>query len=94
MTNQPENKGEKSKNKESSPEKNKSAEAPSHSEDSEKKHELYERWKDPKSNTMGNDIASELKIANSKGEMEGGSDNRWHMKEGNESDGADDEIGN
>ena len=94
MKDQQENKGKKSKNEESSPNKKKSTDASTHTEGSDKKHELYERWKDPKSNTMGNNIAAELKIANSKGEMEGGSDNRWHMKEGSESDGSDDEIGN
>ncbi|MEP7258135.1 MAG: hypothetical protein ABI687_07105 [Flavitalea sp.] len=48
------------------------------------KEELFERWKKPEKNTMGNDIASEIKIANSGGEREGGSDKRWHMGGENE----------
>jgi hypothetical protein len=43
---------------------------------------LFKRWKEPSNNRMGNDISSEVKIANSKGESEGGDDNRWHMNEG------------
>ena len=42
---------------------------------------LFKRWKDPAQNKMGNDISSEMKIANSKGELEGGDDKRWHMNE-------------
>ena len=42
---------------------------------------LFKRWEDPAENKMGNDISSEIKIANSKGKMEGGSDKRWHMEE-------------
>lgn len=45
---------------------------------------FYEKWKDPKDNKMGNDISSELKIANSGGEMEGGTDKGWHMYENSE----------
>jgi len=43
--------------------------------------EFYERWKSPNLNKMGNDISSEIKIANSGGKMEGGSDKQWHMEE-------------
>jgi hypothetical protein len=42
---------------------------------------LFKRWKDPSRNKMGNDISSEIKIANSKGELEGGRDKRWHLEE-------------
>lgn len=42
---------------------------------------LFKRWKDPASNNMGNDITSEIKIANSHGKLEGGKDKRWHMEE-------------
>ena len=42
---------------------------------------LFKRWKEPSQNRMGNDIASEIKIANSKGKLEGGNDKRWHIKE-------------
>lgn len=48
------------------------------------KHEFIERWKNPDRNKMGNDIAGEIKIANSNGQLEGGSDKRWHMEDGNE----------
>jgi len=43
------------------------------------KDQFLERWQDSDKNRMGNDIASEIKIANSKGEQEGGEDKRWHM---------------
>jgi len=33
---------------------------------------LFKRWRDPAKNKMGNDISSEIKIANSGGKMEGG----------------------
>ena len=42
---------------------------------------LFRRWKDPEKNKMGNDISSEIKIANSEGKMEGGKDKRWHLNE-------------
>ena len=42
---------------------------------------LFRRWKDPAKNQMGNDISSEIKIANSDGKMEGGKDKRWHLNE-------------
>ena len=42
---------------------------------------LFSRWKDPSKNKMGNDISSEVKIANSEGKLEGGKDKRWHLEE-------------
>ena len=42
---------------------------------------LFKRWKDATQNKMGNDISSEIKIANSHGKLEGGKDKRWHMEE-------------
>ena len=46
-----------------------------------KEGQLFRRWKDPAKNQMGNDISSEIKIANSDGKMEGGKDKRWHLNE-------------
>lgn len=43
----------------------------------------YEKWKEPDKNKMGNDIHSEIKIANAQGEMEGGENKQWHMDQGN-----------
>ena len=43
---------------------------------------FYENWKEGKN--MGNDVGSEIKIANSGGKMEGGSDKIWHMDENSE----------
>ena len=43
----------------------------------------YEKWKDPEQNRMGNDIKSEIKIANVAGDMEGGDNKQWHMDQGN-----------
>lgn len=51
--------------------------------------EFLERWKDSDSNRMGNDIAAEVKIANSHGTLEGGSDNRWHMEDDETSEGKE-----
>ena len=45
------------------------------------KDEFLEQWKDGSHKNMGNDIESEIKIANSKGANEGGTDKRWHMDE-------------
>lgn len=42
---------------------------------------LFKRWREPAKNKMGNDISSEIKIANSGGKMEGGIDKRWHIDE-------------
>ena len=43
----------------------------------------YEKWKDEDKNRMGNDVASEIKIANAGGQMEGGDNKQWHMDQGN-----------
>jgi hypothetical protein len=43
----------------------------------------YERWKDEDKNRMGNDVASEIKIANAGGQLEGGDNKQWHMDQGN-----------
>ena len=40
---------------------------------------FYEKWKDPAENKMGNDVSSEIKIANSGGSREEGYDKEWHM---------------
>jgi hypothetical protein len=42
----------------------------------------YEKWKDEDKNRMGNDVASEIKIANANGQMEGGDNKQWHMDQG------------
>ena len=42
---------------------------------------LFRRWKKPSKNKMGNDISSEIKIADSGGKREGGKDKRWHLNE-------------
>lgn len=42
---------------------------------------LFNRWKNPSKNKMGNDISAEIKIANSNGKLEGGKDKRWHLNE-------------
>ena len=47
----------------------------------DKEGNLFRRWKDPEKNKKGNDISSEIKIANSDGKMEGGKDKRWHLNE-------------
>lgn len=46
-----------------------------------KNEQFLERWKDASQNKMGNDIAGEINIANSKGQLEGGKDKRWHLEE-------------
>jgi len=43
----------------------------------------YEKWKDEDKNRMGNDISSEIKIANADGQLEGGDNKQWHMDQGN-----------
>ena len=43
----------------------------------------YEKWKDEGKNRMGNDVSSEIKIANAEGHMEGGDNKQWHMDQGN-----------
>ena len=51
-------------------------------ENSSKKEDHFEdRWKNPEKNKMGNDITGDVKVANSGGELEGGDDKRWHLKE-------------
>ncbi len=51
---------------------------------------IYEKWKDPAQNKMGNDVSSEIKIANSGGQREEGYNNEWHMEE--DSEKGDEEI--
>ena len=51
---------------------------------------IYEKWKDPGQNKMGNDVSSEIKIANSGGQREEGYDKEWHMEE--DSEKGDEEI--
>ena len=51
---------------------------------------FFEKWKDPAQNKMGNDVSSEIKIANSGGSREEGYDNEWHMEE--DSEKGDEEI--
>ena len=51
---------------------------------------FYEKWKDPGQNKMGNDVSSEIKIANSGGQREEGYDTEWHMEE--DSEKGDEEI--
>jgi hypothetical protein len=42
----------------------------------------FEKWKEKDKNNMGNDVSSEIKIANAGGEMEGGDNKQWHMDQG------------
>jgi hypothetical protein len=42
-----------------------------------------EKWKDKEKTNMGNDVTSEIKIANAGGELEGGDNKQWHMDQGN-----------
>ena len=42
----------------------------------------YKKWKDEDKNRMGNDVSSEIKIANAGGAMEGGDNKQWHMDQG------------
>ena len=42
----------------------------------------YKKWKDEDKNRMGNDVASEIKIANAEGTLEGGDNKQWHMDQG------------
>ena len=51
---------------------------------------FFEKWKDPAQNKMGNDVSSEIKIANSGGAREEGYDKEWHMEE--DSEKGDEEI--
>lgn len=64
--------------------KNKSGKTPN-KEDKKKKNDStkpYEKWKDEDKNRMGDDVASEIKIANAGGQMEGGDNKQWHMDQG------------
>ena len=49
----------------------------------ENQEKAYEKWKDKDKNNMGNDVSSEIKIANAGGEREGGDNKQWHMDQGN-----------
>jgi hypothetical protein len=62
-------------------------------DDKTSEHDFYQHWKHPDKKNMGNDISSEIKIANSGGEREGGSDKRWHMEDNDEANDRDDRIG-
>ena len=42
----------------------------------------YKKWKDEDKNRSGNDVASEIKIANAGGSLEGGDNKQWHMDQG------------
>jgi hypothetical protein len=42
----------------------------------------YKKWKDEDKNRSGNDVASEIKIANAGGSLEGGENKQWHMDQG------------
>ena len=42
-----------------------------------------EKWKDKEKSNMGNDVSSEIKIANAGGHLEGGDNKQWHMDQGN-----------
>ncbi|MBC7827449.1 MAG: hypothetical protein H7122_06875 [Chitinophagaceae bacterium] len=53
------------------------------STDNEKSPQAYQHLKDKDKNTMGNDVSSEIKIANAGGELEGGDNKQWHMDQGN-----------
>ena len=53
--------------------------------DQEKKKQsskAFKKWEDEDKNRMGNDVASEIKIANAEGKMEGGDNKQWHMDQG------------
>lgn len=59
-------------------------------EEEEAGRSVYEKWKDPAQNKMGNDVSSEIKIANSGGQLEEGYNKEWHMEE--DSEKGDEEI--
>ena len=44
--------------------------------------DAYKKWRDEDKNRSGNDIASEIKIANAGGSREGGENKQWHMDQG------------
>jgi hypothetical protein len=64
------NRSEKPKNKSKKKQKDESLQA-------------HKEWMDEKKSNMGNDVSSEIKIANAGGEMEGGDNKQWHMDQGN-----------
>lgn len=53
-----------------------------HPDQTEKAAKAYKKWEDEDKNRMGNDISSEIKIANAGGELEGGDNKQWHMDQG------------
>jgi hypothetical protein len=58
---------------------------PKKSSDTDEKKEssdAYKKWKDEEKNRSGNDVASEIKIANAGGALEGGENKQWHMDQG------------
>lgn len=66
-------------NQSNNPDNNKKDQESKKSNDQEKP---YEKWKDPAKNNMGNDVTSEIKIANAGGDLEGGDNKQWHMDQG------------
>lgn len=54
----------------------------------------YERWKNRDKNNMGNDVSSEIKIANAGGQLEGGDNKQWHMDQGDFDDEEKDDFEN
>lgn len=58
---------------------NKKDQEPNKSNEQEKP---YEKWKHAAKNNMGNDVTSEIKIANAGGDLEGGDNKQWHMDQG------------
>ena len=65
--------------------KNRSEKSKNKSEKKQKDESLkpHKAWMDKKKSNMGNDVSSEIKIANAGGEMEGGDNKQWHMDQGN-----------
>lgn len=57
-----------------------------HPNQDEKSTKEYKKWKEEDKNRMGNDISSEIKIANAEGELEGGDNKQWHMDQGDFND--------
>jgi hypothetical protein len=50
--------------------------------DPKKESSGYKKWEDEDKNRAGNDVASEIKIANAGGSLEGGENKQWHMDQG------------
>lgn len=63
--------------------KNKSDKAKDRSERKTKDESLKEYQKKKDKDNIGNDVSSEIKIANAGGELEGGDNKQWHMDQGN-----------